>query len=211
MKKFLLIDDHAIITASLAKFLADLYTESIIDQCQDIFVAEEMLDANTNYDLVILDVLMPGAGGTTLSLMHHIHKKFPGLKVLMFSMASEGVYARPFIHAGAFGYASKNAELSQLKKAIAQVLSNRMYLSEYMMDIFLDDARYGKQNPFERLSVREFNIADFLIKGIPLKDIATSQYINISTVSTYRDRLFKKLHVKNIVELIQLARIYNVA
>jgi two-component system invasion response regulator UvrY len=127
-------------------------------------------------------------------------------------MSAENIYAKRFLKAGAWGYISKDAELIELKKAIDLILNNRHYISENLA------ARLAGQigtketgNPFQLLSARELDIASALIKGNSVSVIAESFSISTSTVGTYKARLFKKLAIRNIAELIEIGKLYNVS
>jgi DNA-binding NarL/FixJ family response regulator len=61
-------------------------------------------------------------------------------------------------------------------------------------------------DPFAALSVREVEVMNLLIKGIPMQKIAEMLHIQVSTVSTYKTRIFSKLEVNGIVELLEKIR-----
>ena len=98
----------------------------------------------------------------------------PGTKILMLFMAPEKIHARPFIHAGAKGYISKQASLDEVTKAIEMVLRGRKYISERLTDSIISDSFDKKQtnNPFNKLSKREFEIVTLLLEGKSVSDIS---------------------------------------
>lgn len=207
MKNFLLIDDHEIVRSGVKNVLQELFKPCEIYEANDEKSALNQLKAH-KYDLVIMDVQMPGTD--TAGLMEYIKTRYADIKVLMFSMSSENVYAKRFLKAGAMGFVSKNAGLTELKKAVELVLNNRKYISENLAEQLA--AEIGSEqpnNPFDKLSAREFEIANLLITGKSGSQISELLSINSSTVGTHKARLFEKLGVSNLPELIEVARIYK--
>jgi two-component system, NarL family, invasion response regulator UvrY len=207
MKNFLLIDDHEVVRAGVKNVLLDLYNPCTVYETDDEQTVIQQLNAQV-FDLVIMDVQMPDID--TIALMEYIKNHFPLVKVLIFSMSAENIYAKRFLKAGAMGFVTKNAGLTELKKAIDLVLNSRRYISENLAEMLVDQIGEKETgNPFQILSARELDIASILIKGTSVSEIAESLHISISTVGTYKARLFKKLEVNNIAELIEKGRVYN--
>jgi len=208
MKHFLLIDDHEVVREGVKNLLLSLYNPCKIYEAEDQESAFKQLKSQA-FDLVIMDVQMPDTD--TAGLMEYMNTNYPGINVLIFSMSAENIYAKRFLHAGARGFVSKTAELSELKKAIELVLNNRRYVSENLKGILADGLGTNEpENPFEKLSKGEFNVAMMLIKGNSIGEIATLVNKSMSTVATHKIRLFEKLQIKNITELIELGRVYNI-
>ncbi|MEO6722847.1 MAG: response regulator transcription factor [Ferruginibacter sp.] len=207
MKNFLLIDDHEIVRSGVKNVLQEIFKPCEIYEANDEKSALLALKTR-NYDLIIMDVQIPETD--TAGLMEYIKTRYPDAKVLMFSMSAENVYAKRFFKAGAMGFVSKNAGLSELKKAVELVLNDRKYISETLAEQLA--AEIGTQqpsNPFDKLSAREFEIATLLMTGKTGSDISELLAINSSTVGTHKARLFEKLGVTNLPELIEVARIYK--
>jgi two-component system, NarL family, invasion response regulator UvrY len=209
MKNFLVIDDHEIVREGVKNLLLSLYNPCTVYEAGDAKAVLQKLKSQA-FDLVLMDVQMPGTD--TIGLLEYIHNTYPGIKVLIFSMSAEYIYAKKFLKAGARGFISKSAELTELKKAIELVLNNRHYISEELRQIFADQLWTNEPaNPFEKLSKREFFIATMLIKGNSVSEISALLNSAKSTVGTHKLRLFEKLEIKNIVELIELGREYNIS
>ncbi|MCW3093049.1 MAG: hypothetical protein JWP81_4118 [Ferruginibacter sp.] len=207
MKNFLLIDDHEIVRSGVKNVLQELFKPCEIYEANDEKSALSQLKAHA-YDLVIMDVQMPGTD--TAGLMEYIKTRYADTRVLMFSMSSENVYAKRFLKAGAMGFVSKNSGLLELKKAVELVLNNRKYISENLAEqLATEIGSEQPNNPFDKLSAREFEIANLLMTGKSGSQISELLSINSSTVGTHKARLFEKLGVTNLPELIEVARIYK--
>ena len=208
MKKFLLIDDHMVVRSGIKILLSEIYKPSQIDEAFDGDSALEKIKA-TKYDLVMLDIQMPNTD--TFGLMEYFRIHYPELKVLIFSMSPENIYAKRFLKAGARGFINKDAPLEEIKKAINQVLKNSRYMSESLLEELAEGTSSGKDNNlFNTLSAREFEITSLLLSGQTISNIAHTLHLQVSTVGTHKARIFDKLKVGNILELKELANSYNI-
>lgn len=207
MKKFLLIDDHVVVRSGIKVLLSEIYKPSQIDEAHDGDSALAKVKESA-YDLVMLDIQMPNTD--TFGLMEYFKIKYPELRVLIFSMSPENIYAKRFLKAGARGFISKDAPLEEIKRAINQVLQNSRYISDAMLESLAESSGTGKDtNLFNTLSAREFEIVSLLLNGQTISNIANTLSLQVSTVGTHKARIFDKLKVSNILELKELANSYN--
>ena len=206
MKKFLLIDDHVVIRSGIRILLSELYSHCEVYEAFDEQSVVEKLKAH-EYDLIVMDIQMPNTD--TFALMEHIHHEYPQTNVLIFSMSPENIYAKRFLKAGAKGFVAKEAPLDDIKKAITQVLNNKNYISASLADALATESFSGNPNPFNKLSAREFEILFLLLAGQPMGEISKSLSIGQSTAGTYKARIFEKLGTRNILELKELATVYQ--
>ncbi|MGC4101983.1 response regulator [Ferruginibacter sp.] len=207
MKKFLIVDDHVIVRSGIKFLLTEVYQLAEIHEAADGDSATEKLKEH-HFDLIMLDIQMPKTD--SFGLMEYIHIKYPQAKVLVFSVSAENTYARRFMKAGAYGFVSKEAPLEEIIKAINLVLNDRKYISESLAYKIAEDSFAGRSdNPFNKLSPREFEIVSLLLNGQTVSEISQSLNIQTSTVGTHKARLFEKLSITNILELKELAVAYN--
>ena len=208
MQKFLLIDDHVIVRTGIRMLIANTYKDSIIHEAKDGESALAFVKEN-DYDFVMLDVQMPNTD--SFALMETFKIDYPKLKVLMFSMNAESVYALRYIKAGAKGFISKDAPMDEVTRAIEIVLNGKKYISEEML-FSIAEGNMGAEesNPFTSLSTREFEIVSMLLSGKTISVIAADLNLGISTVGTHKGRVFTKLKVTNLLELQNLANSYNI-
>lgn len=208
MMRFLLIDDHVVVRSGLKLILSDLYKPCIIDEAEDGESALIKLKLHF-YDLVILDIKMPNTN--TFTLMEYIRNNYPELKVLVFSMNSESIYAKRFLNAGAKGFINKVAPLEEIIKAINIILNGKRYISETLLEVLAElGGDIKKENSFDALSPREFEIVSMLLAGDGISLIAQRLNLQVSTIGTHKTRIFEKLKVTNLLELKELANSFNI-
>lgn len=207
MKTFLLIDDHVVVRSGIKILLSELYKPSEIHEAHDGDSAIAKVKEHT-IDLAMLDIQMPKTD--TFGLMEYFRVKSPALKVLVFSMSPENIYAKRFLKAGAKGFLSKDAPLEEIKKAIDQILNGKRYISETLMESLAEaTGKDADGNLFNNLSAREFEIVSLLLTGQTISQIGQTLHLQVSTVGTHKARIFDKLKVTNILELKELASSYN--
>jgi two-component system, NarL family, invasion response regulator UvrY len=207
MQKFLLIDDHVIVRSGIKLLISNTYNDSEIHEAKDGETALAFVKEN-EYDFVMLDVQMPNTD--SFALMEFFKANYPDLKVLVFSMNAESIYALRYIKAGAKGFISKDAPMDEVRNAIDLVLRGKKYISEEMLFVLAEGTSPGaNNNPFSILSSREFEIVTMLLNGKTISIIAADLNLGISTVGTHKGRIFTKLKVTNLLELQDLANSYN--
>ncbi|MEO8110360.1 MAG: response regulator transcription factor [Ginsengibacter sp.] len=208
MKNILLVDDHVIIRAGLKMFIEGLIPLSVIEEAPDGDTAFEKIKQK-DYDLLILDVNMPGTD--SFGLVSNIMAIKPESKILMLSMNAEEIYAKKYLMLGAQGYVGKDAPEVEIKKAIETILNDKRYISNSLSRSLTEEALGNKSfNPFDRLSPQEFKIIQYLMRGESVSEISEKLNLHTSTIGTHKARIFKKLNCKNIVDINSLAKIHNV-
>ena len=205
---FLIVDDHEIVRSGIRNVLGVLYKpDNIFDAIDE--ESAMLVYLERAYDLVIMDVQLPKTD--TIRLIEFMVQQNPEIKVLIFSMTPEKIYASKFYNAGAMGFVSKSAGLDELTKAIDLVLNGRKYYSRSYTD---QQSLYSKNhnftNPFELLSSREMEVAMLLLKGSTIVTISDQLAINPSTVASHKAHIYQKLGVDTSGELIAIGRLNNI-
>lgn len=210
MFNILIADDHSIVRYGLTKIIATL-PEPVTVSTVEAFDDAVSLLTRQPFDLLILDINLPG--GNSIQMLHAIRLQRPNIMILIFSAYDEKMYAIDYLLAGADGYLSKNSSEEETKLAIQTLLKREKYMSAVTRQQMLNKLNQHKNpevNPFDALSVREIEVMNLLIKGIPLQKIAEMLHLQVSTVSTYKTRIFSKLEINSIIELLEKIRLYNV-
>ncbi len=212
MKRVLVVDDHAMVRKGLVGILSTQPINSEQLVCDEAGGGEEALHLLEGhaYDLVILDISMPGLGG--LELLMRIHESWPGLAVLMLSMFPEEQFALRALKLGASGYLTKKEAADELLLAVQQIFSGKRYLSQSLSESLINQALAndaGSRPSHAALSNREFQILRNLAVGKSLKAIALELDLSIKTVSTYKTRLFAKMGFHSDADLIGYANSHN--
>jgi two-component system, NarL family, invasion response regulator UvrY len=201
--RIMLADDHAIIRDGIKQILADT---------EDLLVAGEAANgtqilkllAEKDFDLLVLDISMPGKNG--LELIKVIRKDRPDLPILVLSMHNEEQYALRALHAGAAGYITKESDSDVLVAAMRKVATGGIYFSEKVSQLLArEHMPQAEELPHTRLSDREFEIFKKIVSGIRVSDIASELNLSVKTVSTHKSRILQKMHMASDIELVRYA------
>lgn len=203
MIKVFIVDDHEIIREGLKKILKEESDLLVVGEAQN---GDEVLQKihDIDCDIMLLDMNMPGRNG--LDLLGDLKALKPKLHILVLSIHPEDKFALRTLKSGASGYLCKDTALDELVVAIRKVHTKGRYLSNTLAEQLAFDFMPEKDTlPHEQLSNREQEIMVMLASGKKVKDIAADLGLSISTVFTYRVRIFEKLKIKSNVELTHYA------
>jgi len=203
MIKIFIVDDHEIIREGLKKILKEELDLKVVGEAQN---GDEVLAKieDVECDIILLDMNMPGRNG--LDLLGDLKTLKPKIDILVLSIHPEDKFALRTLKAGASGYLCKDTALEELVVAIRKIHTKGRYLSNTLAEQLAFDFMPEKdQLPHETLSNREQEIMIMLASGKKVKDIAKDLQLSISTVFTYRVRIFEKLKLKSNVELTHYA------
>ena len=203
MIKLLIVDDHQIVREGL---------KQILSETSDIVAAGEASNGGealskvwkNNYDIVLLDIYMPGKSG--LEVLKELKNAKPKLKILLLSMYPEEHYAVRGLRAGASGYLTKDKAPDELIDAIRRVSLGGKYVSASLAEkLAFDLEKDSDKPPHERLSDREYEVMRLIASGKTVKDIAQELSLSVKTISTYRARLLMKMDMENNAQITRYA------
>lgn len=196
-KKILITDDHYIISTGIAFLLnSKLPTSCSIDFADSFREAKDKI-SKEKYDLLILDIDMPDS--IFKAMIKEIKNIQEDIKIMIFSMYEEDV-AIQYIYEGADGYLNKNSVETEIVSAVQSILENGNFYTQKIMNMILNRSK----NPVESLSEREFEVFKLLVEGNGNIEISNILDLQMSTVSTYKRKVFEKLKVKTVVELVRI-------
>ena len=196
--KILIADDHAIVRKGLKQIIESSIIHSVVEEAES---GEEALNKslNSDYDVIVLDISMPGRSG--LEILNEIKTHKPDSPILILSIHPENQYAVRVMKAGASGYITKDTAPEELVNAINKVNEGRKYISQSLAEKLIIALRDNNNFPHENLSDRELSVMCKLANGKSITEIANELNLSIKTVSTYKTRLFVKMNFSSIAEL----------
>lgn len=203
MIRVALADDHTILREGLRQLLSSAPDITVVGEAADGHQALDLVRVG-GFEVLLLDLSMPGKGG--IELIKQIKGERPRLQVLVLSMHEESQYAVRAIKSGASGYVTKDRAATELVDAIRTVAGGGAHVSANVAQALALSAMPGAVGPrHERLSDREFEVFDLLVRGLSVTDIAGKLHLSSKTVSTHKARLMEKLGIDNPAELVRYA------
>ena len=203
MLKILIADDHAIVRQGLKQIVTETGDMVVAGEASN---GQELLDKikDDDYDVVVLDITMPGRNG--IDVLRQLRIEKPGLPILMLSIHPEEQYALRALKAGASGYLTKESAPDELVGAIRKVSSGGKYVSASLAEKLAFGLEAGHEKaPHETLSDREYMVMCMIASGKTVMAIAQELMLSEKTVSTYRSRILEKMNMKNNAELTYYA------
>ena len=201
MIRVLISDDHAILRRGLREILVRELPGAVCGEAEN---AQQVLAEvqSQPWDLVILDVTMPGPSG--IDVLRDLKRMQPKLPVLVLSMHPEDQYGKRVLKAGASGYMNKDVAPDELIKAINKVLGGGRYVSSALAERLARELGEDSGRPaHELLSDREFEVLRMIASGKMVTAIADELHLSVTTVSTYRARILEKMNMTTTAELMQ--------
>ena len=207
--RVLLADDHAIIRDGVRQILAD--TPDLVvagEAANGIELMQRVRDGE--WDVVVLDISMPGRSG--LELIHMVRAEKPLLPILVFSMHHEEQYAMRALQAGAQGYLTKESDGELLVAAIRRVARGSVYISDKVAELMVRGIRPASEGlPHKLLSDREYQVFNLLVMGRGLSEIGVELSLSVKTISTHKTHILQKMNLANTSELIRYAVAHGLA
>lgn len=207
MHTVIVVDDHPAIR---------LAVRSALEAGGDFKVVGEAGDGPTALaairdqlpDLVILDLDLPRLSG--LDLLERVRKSQPEIKLLVLSAQQESIFAIRTVRAGANGFMSKNENMMAVVQAAQTVLAGySMFPSSALSPQAHLNSPATPDVLIKTLSDRELTVLQYLARGMSNKEIAETLLISNKTISSYKTRIFEKLRISTLVELVDFTRAHR--
>ncbi len=204
MLKIIIADDHAIVRRGLKHIVLEEHDDAHVCEAADSNAVLNLLRAEP-FDVVVLDITMPGRDG--LELLKELKRDAPQMPVLMLSMHPEERFAVRALKAGASGYLTKESAPDELCVAIRKVLRGGKYISPSLAELLADNVGQPNQDlqVSELLSDREFQVLRLIASGKTVSEVAAELTLSVNTISTYRTRILEKMNLKTNAELMRYA------
>lgn len=203
MYAILIVDDHAVLRQAIIKSLEETGMGVQCDEASEGDAALRMV-ASRSYDLVLLDISLPGRSG--LDVLKQLKREKPMLPVLMLGVDPKNDCANRCLLSGACGYLCKETAGEEIEAAVQKVLSGGRYLSPLVAKAVVGGS--GTDNEALSHHALSFPEAQFLrmfVRGKSPFEIAEELSLSIQTVSTFRSRVLAKLKLSNNAELLRYA------
>ncbi len=209
MSRIVLADDHAIVREGLKRILTDAQDFDIVGEAADGTQVMQLV-READFDLLVLDLSMPGRSG--MELIKLVKAEKPRVRILVLSMHHEIQYAVRAIKSGASGYLTKESAPAELAQALRKIAAGGAYVTADVAQQLALGAMPGSEAaPHESLSTREFEVFQQLVAGASVTDIAGRLNLSVKTVSTHKSNLMHKLGLGNAAELVRYAMKHGLA
>lgn len=200
--RLLLVDDHAVVREGYRRLLESRPDLTIVGEAA---TAREAFDQHRLLapDVLVLDLGLPDMGG--VELIRRLVQRDAGVRILVFTMHREPIFATQSLRAGALGYVTKSSPPDVLVGAVYQVAARRQVISPDIAPELALALLDHPSEPLAELSPREFEILRLLLDGCSSDDIGARLSITAKTVQNCHYQIKAKLGVRSDIELTRVA------
>ena len=205
--RVLIVDDHPAVREALALRIGRQPDLEVCGEAADTSEALRLV-AEARPDVAVIDISLKTGNG--IDLIRRVRDRDDRVRMLVWSMHSESLYAERALRSGAMGYITKDQATDRIVEAIRRVLDGKVYLSEAMADLLLRRTVGGPRevvirSPLGVLADRELEVFRLIGEGVKTAEIAERLHLSVKTVETYRDRIRQKLDLSDGTKLAHYA------
>ena len=207
--KTVIIDDHNIIIEGIEMLLGFEKNIAILKTYNDGYdFLADLRSGKIVPDIVLMDLMMPTINGLECSKI--LKKEFPEIKIIILSMnCDEKVVYELIEKIGVEGYLSKKISRKELVAALDDVKMGYFHLSDEAKKALSEFKKRIIEYTDIKLSTREKEIVELMIKGFSNKEIGEKLFITESTVETHRKNVYRKTEAHSLPKLIQIVTELN--
>ncbi|CAM3534631.1 two-component system response regulatory protein [Flavobacterium saliperosum S13] len=204
MIKVCLADNHPVVQFGVKSYFKDNADISLVGVVSNLDDLDEILKKKS-MDVIVLDLELEGL--SSINVVKSLIRDYSDTKIVVFTNLGEQIYAPNALKAGVSAYIHKNSKLEDLESAIKKVNDGAVIFSDAVKkNLALLNKGKKSDRLYRKLSSREIEVLRYLSDGKKNKEIAKLLTLNEKTISTYKLRLLTKLHVTNLVDLVNKAK-----
>lgn len=201
-------DDHELIREGIKKIVRPCVDIKIVGEAANLKDTLHLV-AQIDPEVVVLDISLPDCDG--LDGLAELRRQAPRQRIVMLSMHPEERFALAALRAGALAYVSKNMASSDLVEAIRSAAAGNAWCGPRVCTLLAQEGHPRPRPAHHSLTPRESEIVALIGAGLQIKQVAAELGISISSVNTYRSRIFRKMGLATNAALIRYALQHGLA
>ena len=200
-----LVDDHPIVRRGCQLLIG---MEQDIEVCGEADNGPQALEKmlKDTPDVAVVDLSLKSSTG--LDLIKQLRSVCPKVKILVYSMRDESIYAERALRAGASGYITKEEGAEKAIEGIRLLMAGKPCLSDRLTARFIERMsgyREHTKSAIDTLSDRELEVLQLIGEGVATRDLAKRLNVSIKTIESHRGHIKDKLGLKTGTELVTYA------
>ncbi|MCE5230350.1 response regulator transcription factor [bacterium] len=204
--RILIVDDHSVVRYGLHQLIADEPDLEICGEASGVNEAFGMVESLAP-NLMVVDLSLKDGSG--IELIKQIKTHYPSIKMLVWSMHDEFLFAERALKAGAMGYVCKDEPIESVLEAIHAIMRGKIHLSDRIADRLLIHMAGGDQeaggSTLEQLSNRELEVFELIGRGCTRGQIAQNLHLSVKTIESHQENIKRKLFLSSNQELFRRA------
>jgi DNA-binding NarL/FixJ family response regulator len=210
MIRVLIAEDHLLVRAGIRALLEKAGDIHILGEASN---GQEAIDLSRELkpDVLIMDIMMPRMNG--IQAAEQIQSLKLPLNILLLSMYSDAGFVHKALQCNVKGYVLKSSVSDELLQAVRVVAGGERFLSSPISELIQEGTilsyASNEDDPFASLSPREKEVMKLIAEGYTSVEIGKILFISDKTVEKHREKIMKKLNIRNLVGLVRLAIKYH--
>lgn len=197
MYRILIADDHRVVAEGIKRIIGESHTAEVV-ALADSIAATERLIAETEPDVVLLDVALPDGDG--IEAVPRLLDACPAARIVVFTMYAEAAVVRRAMERGVHGYLLKSVDAAELLHGLQQVAEGGDYICREAQALCAQAAE-----ALPAITAREREVLAGIVQGKTIKEIANELCLGFETVHSYTKYLRQKLNCQNTASLVRVA------
>lgn len=209
--RILIVDDHQLFIDGIRHIITSLDEDVEVIEATSADQARRSLEAYAEFDLVLLDLHMPGLGGRTI--MQYPRIQDACLPIVIISGEDDPHMIKSMIDAGVLGFIPKSYSGNNLLNALRTVMEGETYIPETIRKQLYNlpaqrqvDLDHGDTVSGTNITRRQHEVLELLASGHSNKQISSKLYLTENTVKSHVSALLRALGASNRTECVSIAR-----
>ena len=200
--RILIADDHPLFRAALRQAVEVSFKDARIQEADSLASLEKLGDDQVPFDLILLDLHMPGTHGFSgLIYLRELYRRVP---LVVISANEELEVIQRALQFGADGFIPKSASIETMTDAMGKIMAGERWLPEHArraMPPTLPD-HSGMSERIASLTPQQFRVMGMLMEGMQNKVIAYELDVSEATIKAHMTAIFRKLGVRNRTQAV---------
>jgi DNA-binding NarL/FixJ family response regulator len=199
--RVIIVDDHPLFRAALKQALSGAFKGINLDEAGTLDAVTERLDRDSDVDLVLLDLKMPGVQG--LSGLMFLRAQYPAVPIAIVSASDEPHIIRRALDLGASGFIPKSLAVEDMRRAIALILEGGVWAPEGLSVSSASDSEGDAlAQRVATLTPQQMRVLMMLKEGLLNKQIAFQLGVSEATVKAHVSAILQKLDVSSRTQAV---------
>ncbi len=199
-EKIIIADDHPLFRQALLGTLKAKLSYTNWLEAQTIAELEQQLTDNSDCDLLLLDLNIPGAHG--FNTLIHVRNHFPQIPVVVVSAHEDHDTISQAMGYGAAGFVPKSTPVDDIYNAIVKVLSGDVWLPASFQQTHTENGNSDIAERVASLTQQQYRILMMFAQGMLNKQIAYDLNVSEATIKAHATAIFRKLDVRNRTQAV---------
>lgn len=204
-KKLIISDDHPLFREALQQAIVNTLGDLEITTCGSFSSLQREITTESGYDLILLDLHMPGAVG--FSALHYLGLCCPEIPVAIVSANEDPEIIFRALNLGASGFIPKSSSIEEIVEAVKRILNGEVWAPDKLDALSTrpehDDSEFNGK--LDALTPKQFRVLMMLVEGRTNSDIADETCVTVATIKAHLGEIFKKLGVTNRTQAAMVA------